>query len=305
MSLPKLEQYINNGVTALNGAIDDNDTTLTVDNGAVFPSVGNFRIRINDEILLCTARSTHVLTVERGAEGTTPANHADDDTVTSILTAASLKRLVQDDSPYAKTGKPKLGSLTNSANATLAVSDFTWVNQGSTTATDQDGNIYMEAIGATGQNIRALVKSAPSAPYTIIAALIPNLYINGATGSPICGICFRESSSGKLYTIGIEIVNDKMPHLTINKMGSATSLTSSIKQGEWMTPMNPVWFKIEDDNTNTKFYFSANGRNWILARSESRTAFLLTGPNQVGFFIDMNGSNDLSSSVDLVHWSES
>jgi hypothetical protein len=57
MTAPKREQYSNFGFTTLNGSINNSVTSITVTDGSVFPSVGNFRIRVAQEIMLCTARS--------------------------------------------------------------------------------------------------------------------------------------------------------------------------------------------------------------------------------------------------------
>jgi hypothetical protein len=304
MAAPKREQFANAASSALNGAIDDNDTALTVDDGSPFPSVGNFRIVIDDEIMLVTARSTNVLTVTRGAESTAAASHGDDAKVTQIMTRGSLLQLAKDNLPFANSTRPILGSLTAADGSILTAASFAWVNQGSSTVADADGGLYIETPGATGYNIRLYKKSAPSVPYSIVAAIVPSLVLNGATGQPACGIGFRESSSGKIFTIGIEVVNDKMPSYLVVKNASATSLTTQNKTGEWLTPAWPLWFKIEDDNTNLKFYGSSNGRNWVQWFSETRTTFLLGGPDEVGVWINQNGSNDLSSALDLAHWSE-
>ena len=58
------------------GSFSSSDTTLTVDNGNHF-AVGNY-IKINNEILYVTAKSTNDLTVRRGMFGTKVNDHADD-----------------------------------------------------------------------------------------------------------------------------------------------------------------------------------------------------------------------------------
>jgi hypothetical protein len=58
------------------------DTTLTVDNGGHF-AVGNY-LRIEDEIVYITAKSTNDLTVKRGMFGTKVVQH-DNDTIVYIL----------------------------------------------------------------------------------------------------------------------------------------------------------------------------------------------------------------------------
>src|SRR5438128_10489511 len=116
-----LESYANAPVlstpsaawTTLNGAILAGDTSLIVASFAAFPSSGQYRILIGDELLIVTAgQGTLTWTVTRGAEGTTAAAHADGASIYHTLTAASLLRspgalTTTGDLPYlASTGAP-------------------------------------------------------------------------------------------------------------------------------------------------------------------------------------------------------
>lgn len=87
------EKFANDFATQLDGAIDDSVTSIDVD--AAAPSAlesGNFRIRIDDEILNVTAgQDTTTWTVARGAEGTAAASHSDNAVVTHVVTAATLQ----------------------------------------------------------------------------------------------------------------------------------------------------------------------------------------------------------------------
>ena len=84
------EQFKNNYITTLNGAIDNDDTTITVTTG---PSTmtGNFRIKIDDEIIFVgNASGTSLTNCIRGYESTTPASHSNGAEVKHILTAGGL-----------------------------------------------------------------------------------------------------------------------------------------------------------------------------------------------------------------------
>ena len=294
MAVPKREQLTNDAVTTLNGAINNSVTTITVVSGAVFSSVGNFRIRIEDEIMIVTARSTNDLTVIRGQEGTSAASHVDTSTVTHVLTAGGLTRWAQDNDPlFGYASSPPLGKIMNDAGTTpLVVSDFTWVNQGGATATDQDGTILLHAPTAAGENIRALTLSAPSAPYVYIAA-IQGLGIR--EGIPNFGISFRQSSSGKFVMMHVIVDGSACKRLAVYRMASATSFNSTVFGPESLMHVGKyLWLKIEDDNTNIKFYYGFDGIEWIQIYSESRTAYLLTtGPNQIGFEVNNQGSTNI------------
>jgi len=307
MTAPNREQFQNNAFSALDGGITDVATTADVDDGSVFPSVGNFRILIDDEIILVTARSSDTLTIVRGQEGTTNVAHSDDAKVTHVLTQGALQRILKDNLPFADvSSRPILNSLTDANEAVIDSSDFAWINQGSATATDHNGTVLLTAPAAAGENIRLLKKAPPSTPYSIIAAFVPCVTIAGGTGQPSFGICFRESSTGKIYSITCELVNDNTSHMSIFKYPNATSTpTSVVKRHDWLTPLFPLWLKIRDDATNLKFFISPNGFDWIEAQSEGRTAFMIgSGPDEIGFYLNLNGQNVLPNMVELVHWSE-
>jgi hypothetical protein len=61
--------------------------------------------------------------------------------------------------------------------------------------------------------------------------------------------------------------------------------------------------KVEDDNTNVKFYLSDDGVQWVLVASEARTTLMSGGPDKVGFFIDNDSSSGVHCQGRLCHWS--
>lgn len=84
------ERFTNNASTTLNGAINNAVTSLVVTSASLFPTAGNFRIRIEDEIMLVTAVAGTTFTVTRAYEGTAAASHANAVTVREILTAGVM-----------------------------------------------------------------------------------------------------------------------------------------------------------------------------------------------------------------------
>ena len=91
-----VEQLQNFGLTTLNGAIDASTTTVDVADGSVFPASGNYRLLVDDEIMLVTSRTANALTVTRGAESTTAAIHASNSDARAVLTAASLPLIIEE-----------------------------------------------------------------------------------------------------------------------------------------------------------------------------------------------------------------
>jgi hypothetical protein len=142
MTAPLREQLKNDAATTLNGAINNSVTSVVVTDGSVFPSVGNFRILVESEIMLCTARSSNTLTVLRGQEGTTAASHGDGLGVLHTLTAGSHTRIIQDNDTR-NTSQPPLGVIDNGSGGLLTSSDFTWDNQGGATVSDENGTILL------------------------------------------------------------------------------------------------------------------------------------------------------------------
>lgn len=85
------EQLANNAASTLNGGIDNAVTSLAVANGTVFPSSGNFRIIIDNELILVGARSGNTLSsLTRALESTSAASHSNGATVTHVLTKGGL-----------------------------------------------------------------------------------------------------------------------------------------------------------------------------------------------------------------------
>lgn len=92
-----LELYANNALTTLNGAITSGATTLQVTSAVGFSSAvlgtSQFRLAVENELMLVTQTSGTTFTVVRGAEGTTAAAHASGVAVYEVLTAAAVNNV--------------------------------------------------------------------------------------------------------------------------------------------------------------------------------------------------------------------
>lgn len=88
-------KLVNRGKSTLADGITAAATSLKVKSGDGdrFPSSGNFRVSVEDEILECTARTGDVLTVTRGLEGTAPAPHVWGRSVKLMVTAGVLAQM--------------------------------------------------------------------------------------------------------------------------------------------------------------------------------------------------------------------
>lgn len=303
------EQYQNDPAdTTLDEDLDGSETTVTVADGSAFPAAGNYRIRVDDEIMLVTARSTNDLTVTRGAEGTSAASHTTGAAVTLLLTRGSLLKLLEEgvqigarasrpSSPYAGTlyiptdyglmarysGSAWEHVLDGRKVTPPAVADFTWVNQGGATADDRDGVFLQAPATPSGDRIRALVKSTPGSEYTYTVAM---RFLGRSANFIGGGICARESSSGKLLTVLKINVNETIQADTWSSETAYNAVVSS-SDNNFRGPAAPtVWLRIVRTATTRRTYTSVNGYDWMLLSDTAQNAYL--SEDQVGLCIFTN-----------------
>lgn len=91
------EQFANRAQTVLGGnlpaAAAGEQSVFTVGDASKFPTQGDFRIIVDDELMLVTAVNSNQFTATRGIEGTTPTSHQASAPVTHVLTAGALRAL--------------------------------------------------------------------------------------------------------------------------------------------------------------------------------------------------------------------
>lgn len=324
------EQYANQAQSTLSATIVAGDATLSVASAAAFPTVGNFQIVVDSEIMTVTAVSGTTFTITRGVEGTTAAGHSSGATVTQVLTRAGLlnvgQSLLLSDS-YAALPSSSIVRLFLPTDAPTLwrdngaswspwgpINEFTppvdanysWVNQVSATVTAAKGYIHLHVPGTvgTGNSAHLRTTAAPATPYKI------TVYMVGAPlnkASLRYGVGFRESASGKLVTLDFA-ENTASPPLAPFAMRVVT----------WNNPTSPVaalalqgvgmpfnWLRFGDDGTNRTYEYSQDGQNWSTLFSEARTTFLTA--DQVFFWVQAENAAtpNLDMSVTLYHWKQS
>lgn len=157
MSIIVLSNAIPDG--SLNGGITNVATSLTLQTGegATFPSVP-FKIGINSEAMLVTAKSTDTFTVTRNYDGTTATAHSDTDVVKHIFTAEDFPfRLddTTDDYMMQKNvnlnGKSLLGNpvarMVNSSDQSISTTTETEVAWGVTDFESETGLVSLSDNG--------------------------------------------------------------------------------------------------------------------------------------------------------------
>lgn len=124
------EKFANQAYSTLNGTIGAGDGTLVVTSAILFPTTPQFRVKIDNEILLVTGVLGKTFTVSRGEEGTTAASHTTGATIKHVLTAGALAVLKTD---TFTAGGDLTGTATSQTIAALAVTD------GKVAAANKDG----------------------------------------------------------------------------------------------------------------------------------------------------------------------
>jgi hypothetical protein len=278
----KREKFSNNASSTLDGSVNSTTTSVTVNDASDFPDDGDFRIIVGNELMKVTSVASNTFTVERGSEGTTANTHNDDDSVYQIITADSVMRKFKNEILYFDE-KPLYHSITDESGNTLTVSDFTWLNQGNSVATDVHGTIYLEVEDDGNSNIQGLEIDTPNVAYTATVGVRTCLFqgpASGLEGYPQVLIFIRDSSSGKL-TVLASVYRGYTTAFQVANWSSVSNFSSDLNGLNQYTSSEDVWLRIEDDDTDFNFYISSDGVNWASVGSVGRTSFL-SSPDKVG-----------------------
>jgi len=324
------ERFANGGLSSLAAGINDAVQSLTVKSAVGFPTGGNFRILVESEIMLVTAVQGNTLTVTRAQEGTSAASHDADTAVNHILTAGALAqreieqfatgsladrdaagqagRLYLPTEGYVHLDNGSLWDMLSLSKVTPpASSDFSWVNQGSSTVADTKGMMVLTAPShASADALHLLVKSAPATPYKItVGFLAQNPIYTNSYYIPQFGVCWRESGSGKLLTYGWGSNNYPMYFYYAQWTNEMTLSAGQFSNGFGTPPHAPYWVRFSDDGTYRTVEVSSDGFNWVPAHPpQGRTVFCT--PNQVGVFANnWKTSQGIQRVVSVLHWRES
>lgn len=325
------QQLTNLAQSTLASSYTAGNTTITLKtgDGALFPSSGNFTVAVDEPptfFLQCTARSGDTLTVSAtGQEGTTAANRTTGTPITLVITNAVMRGLFQD---YLLTDTlanlPSAGVAgrvflpQNSVysmirdngstwdyflngrkvNVPETAFSFSWVNQGDATLTTTNGVAVLYGGSANGVDSRIRIKTAPATPYHIIIGYRARI---DPTTNAMAGLCFRNSSSGKL-SIYTSIFQGDPSRPVIFQLTNATSFSSTAYNPGSGTNDNTYgmsWMRIGDDGVNRKYDVSENGYTWRQLFSESNSSFFTA--DQVGYYV--NGGNN-NGEISVYTWEE-
>jgi hypothetical protein len=320
------EIFVNDPSTTLNGAITSATTTLVVNAGGGFPTSGNFRIRIEDELLLVTAVTGTTWTVTRGVEGTVAVTHGNTTPVNAYLTAGALTQFSSETNGVGLwSALPTIPPQTNSFyEASDSIYDaistgtgswnyygpayrlyppsfqtWSWVNQGTATVTNAGGSIQIQDV-AGSNTPRLYMKSVPTPPYKIHMRF--NFLSNGNDSGTFGGFYWRESSTGK-FVMAVMRANG------VPSVYSSTSTTTpaytqifdpsaffpnSLSTGCW----NYVY---ADDGTNKSYGMTVDGSTILNMTTWARNTGFTSAADQVGFGIN---SSTNAGAIFVMSWRE-
>lgn len=290
-----MERFINKGQTTLAEALDASETAIDVTaSPATFNAAyGVYSILIDSEIMTVLTTSSNTLNVTRGAEGTTAATHANGAAVRFIMTARGMKNARNNAIGFADFVQP--------VNA-----DFSWNNQGGATITDLETNalglegLYLEAPTSAGDGLRIREVNTPSAEWTATAFLIPEIAPQNVQA---CGLCLRESGTGKLEVLSIgynSIVSKSF--MATAKYTNINTLSANRTLWDGYTAISPGrWFRVSCDGTNIRWWVSTTGRTWRVIETFAQSNFLTTAANRIGFFA-LSDSAATEAGVTLLSW---
>ena len=278
-----------------------------------FPAVAQYRIVIENEILLVTAGAgTTTWTVTRGAEGTTAAAHTDGTLVTHVLTMGGLEGIcgqtvisdVFANLPSAgvvgKLYLPTDGVHLLRDNGSVWVpwgrsvemtvpptsASLTQVNVTTATMVDHAGSRFLNAPSIAATHAELWLQTLVAGAYTWIVNLETWLVSSTFTA---CGLALRDSAGGKLITFEYNIFSGAF-NLNVVQWSDANTRVANASANTILGNKYP-WLKIHDDGTTNRTYsVSYDGINWYDLFTEGRTAYLGVAPNQAGVFACANGS---------------
>jgi hypothetical protein len=168
-----------------------------------------------------------------------------------------------------------------------ALASFTWVNQGSNTASNNGDAIAMTCVDAP-LSWSILKQAAPATPYSIAAFFKCIQYSNGSQatglyfydGTKLMGLEILTGNSGHAIQLRVERISN------VNTDNGTQKIVSLFPDntGALQLP-NPLtggmYARLRNDGTTLYFDISLDGSNWTNFYSEAVGAFIT--PNAYGF----------------------
>jgi hypothetical protein len=186
------------------------------------------------------------------------------------------------------------GALDTAGTRFSSATAWTWVNQGSASATLSNGSLTMACAGSSADNWAMIVQTAPSPAYTFVAKLALNAPPTAAE-YPSIAMVLRKSSTGQFMTHCVafrnpttgaynsqQIIGLNYTNPTTYGGSGAYSAITAIPQLPW------IYMSIRNDGGgNFIMSWSADGIAFYQVASVSTTSFFTsTTADQIGLALD-------------------
>src|SRR5215510_8017913 len=161
-------------------------------------------------------------------------------------------------------------------------SQFSWVNQGTSTVSQTDAGIALVPQLVTGINIRIREKVPNFAPpYTVTVGMMM-LAFNAAT-DVVMGAGWRNSGAGTLAVLQVQLHTTYATcALRSRKYNSPTAVNSDYVAPGYIYGGGPIWIRFADTGVNRVISMSMDGVNFGSFHSIGRTDFLT--PDRICFY---------------------
>lgn len=182
---------------------------------------------------------------------------------------------------------------------TVLDAKWTWVNQGTSTATFANGCLIMAPQQSATQNVRAIYQTVAGAfKWRVKFAIAATASFNRG------GIALKNSGGNKLLEFGLFHNTTSDFHLYVNEDNSTTS-TSSTAFNTGTLPgfglhSQFAYIEAEYDSTNIKFRYSLTGVEGTFVQVYTALAATFLGtPDQLGLYADCFGT---TSGLAIFDW---
>jgi hypothetical protein len=184
------------------------------------------------------------------------------------------------------------GASVGVADTVPSLSGFSWLNQGTATATQETYGITLFTPAAVAADVnRGLMIAVPAAPYVITARMRYTLPANTNKYSNT-GFAWYDSVSGKLHTVGPSYNYNTNPYSLHRfiQWNSVTSFNADSAAGSNAGILGTFeWFRVGDNGTNRYYQVSPDGKTWTTVFTLSRSNWIT--PTHVGIFADPYNNN--------------
>lgn len=315
------EQFANNATSTLNGTITSIQTTLVVTSVALFPSVPQFRIIIDSEIMLVTGVSATTFTVTRGSENTTQASHTTGAAVSMILTSGALQQLSSDIrssnivlSSFAsrpgtglngQTFVPSDGGyqqiwdgsqwrpLVNGILCTQPPVAASWtVFNAPGSIADSNGSVIVTGINEVSGPERGYVISGTTSAEALMSQY-PFAATAASTASTAQGVIARESATTKFFTFTMTVIysttalyggGPQTPALMLQTYDNATAISRSVV----FDGNIQLFIRVRVSGANIIAETSFDRNTWKQFDSRTLASIYTVSPNQMGVTTQSN-----------------